>query len=101
MVDAGSITAAEAERHPRANVITRAVGAGEAKLDLDKVTGALWPGDRFLLCSDGLCKTLSDHDIEATMDAGGERPVTDTLIEQALARRVNDNVTAVAVAVLE
>ena len=41
LVDAGTIGAAEAERHPHANVITRAVGAEVDGVDLDKVTGEL------------------------------------------------------------
>ena len=40
LVDAGQLNASEAERHPRANVITRAVGASAETLELDKVTGA-------------------------------------------------------------
>ena len=47
----------EAEHHPRANVITRAVGAELDDFVLDKVSGRIQAGDRFLLCSDGLCKT--------------------------------------------
>src|SRR5437667_28958 len=58
LVDAGTIAAEDAENHPHANVITRAVGADIDELVLDKVSGRLQPGDRFLLCSDGLCKTV-------------------------------------------
>ena len=49
----------EAEHHPRANVITRAVGADLDDFVLDKVSGRIRAGDRFLLCSDGLCKTCA------------------------------------------
>lgn len=93
LVDAGTITAEEAEGHPRANVITRAVGAAEA-LELDKVSNRLAAGDRFLLCSDGLNKTLSDAELGALL--GGPDP-GDALIEAALARRATDNVTVVAI----
>lgn len=96
LVDAGTITAEEAEGHPRANVITRAVGAAEA-LELDKVSNRLAAGDRFLLCSDGLNKTLSDAELGALL--GGPDP-GETLIEAALARRATDNVTVVAVEAL-
>ena len=63
LVDAGSISSAEAEVHPHANVITRAVGAEAKDVGLDKVTGKLQAGDRFLLCSDGLTKVLGDVEI--------------------------------------
>jgi protein phosphatase/serine/threonine-protein phosphatase Stp1 len=99
LVDAGAITADQAESHPRANIITRAVGADVDELELDKVTSPLMPGDRFLLCSDGLCKTLADADMAGLMAASADHALTDQLIAAALASNVRDNVTAVAVEV--
>ena len=58
LVESGVIRPEEAEHHPRANVITRAVGAEVEDFVLDKVSGRIQVGDRFLLCSDGLCKTV-------------------------------------------
>jgi serine/threonine protein phosphatase PrpC len=55
LVLAGQMTWDEAERHPQANAITRAVGVG-ADFEVDKIRGDVSPGDRFLLCSDGLNK---------------------------------------------
>ena len=99
LVDAGAIAADAAESHPHANVITRAVGAGIDGLDLEleKVMAALEPGDRFLLCSDGLCKTLSTDDIAAILSRTEAGDVSAWLVQAALDRRVNDNVTAVVV----
>jgi serine/threonine protein phosphatase Stp1 len=99
LVDAGAISAEDAERHPRANVITRAVGADAEVLELDKVTSRFAPGDRFLLCSDGLCKTLDEADIARLLDMAESEP-TERLVEAALSRHVRDNVTAVAIEVL-
>jgi len=93
LVDAGAITAEEAEGHPRANVITRAVGAAEA-LELDKVSNRLLAGDRFLLCSDGLNKTLSDPELALLLVEPGP---AERLIAEALARRASDNITVVAI----
>lgn len=93
LVDAGAITAEEADGHPRANVITRAVGAAEA-LELDKVSNRLAAGDRFLLCSDGLNKTLSDAELAGLMADSGP---ADRLLAEALERRATDNITVVAV----
>jgi protein phosphatase/serine/threonine-protein phosphatase Stp1 len=99
MVDAGFITAEAAESHPQANVITRAVGAGAEALELDKVTDRMEPGDRFLLCSDGLCKTLDDAAIAALLADPGEPAAA--LVDAALAARVRDNVTAVVLEVID
>ena len=93
LVDAGTITAEEADGHPRANVITRAVGATEA-LELDKVSNRLAAGDRFLLCSDGLNKTLSDAELAELLADPGP---ADRLVDEALTRRATDNITVVAV----
>jgi len=97
LVDAGHLSPEQAEAHPHANIITRAVGAEAEALQLDKVTGPAEPGDRFLLCSDGLCKTLSDADIAAMLAASLETDVTGRLIAAALAHGVNDNVTAIVI----
>jgi serine/threonine-protein phosphatase Stp1 len=96
LVESGTITEAEAAVHPKANIITRAVGAGSDLLELDKRTGRLMPGDRLLLCSDGLCKTLPEEELAALLsgdpDTGAERLVTAALVAQ-----VTDNVTAVTI----
>lgn len=94
LVDAGAITAAEAERHPRANVITRAVGAEDA-LELEEVRQGLAAGDRFLLCSDGLNKAVPEAELAALL--AGPLPA-ERLVDAALARRASDNVTVVAIA---
>ncbi|MCW3473912.1 PP2C family protein-serine/threonine phosphatase [Limobrevibacterium gyesilva] len=100
LVDAGAISAADAENHPRANVITRAVGAESDIAELDKVTSRLTPGDRFLLCSDGLCKTLDEAEIAHLLATPAEAEPSERLVDAALAHNVRDNVTAVAIEVL-
>ncbi len=96
LVDAGVISEAEAEGHPRANVITRAVGVTDDALRLDKVTDRLLPGDRFLLCSDGICKSVDNAGIAEVLanDADPQR-----LLQVALDRNASDNITAVAIEV--
>jgi serine/threonine-protein phosphatase Stp1 len=98
LVDAGAISTAEALHHPRANVITRAVGADFSALDLDKATDWLRPGDRFLLCSDGVSKVLPEAEI-AVLLSGDDPSPAERLIAAALDRRADDNVTAVTVEV--
>jgi serine/threonine protein phosphatase Stp1 len=94
MVDAGEITSEEAEHHPLANVLTRAIGAQSAAPELDKIIGVAQHGDRFLLCSDGLFKVLDAAAIGSIVE--GPDPAR-TLIDAALAAAARDNVTAVVI----
>jgi serine/threonine protein phosphatase PrpC len=96
LVDAGKLAASDAERHPDANIITRAIGASHAT-ELDIVKGPLDDGDRFLLCSDGLSKALEDSTLAAILADGQPKIVAAKLLEAALSRNAADNVTAVVV----
>ncbi|NKC34565.1 PP2C family protein-serine/threonine phosphatase [Falsiroseomonas selenitidurans] len=93
LVDQGLLDEAAAESHPQANVITRAVGA-EGVLELDKASARLAPGDRFLLCSDGLFKAVPEGELGQMLADGFEAEV---LIRAALAYGARDNVTAIIV----
>jgi len=97
LVDLGQLAAADADRHPHANVITRAVGAASDGLELDQTGGAIELGDRFLLCSDGLSKTLDLNEMIRLMSSTDATPPSQQLIDAALARHVRDNVTAIVV----
>jgi protein phosphatase/serine/threonine-protein phosphatase Stp1 len=93
MVDSGALSAEEAEKHPQANVITRAVGA-EGPLELDKVADRLHPGDRFMLCSDGVFKELAEAEIAGHLARGAE---AEELVQRAVDAGGRDNVTVVVV----
>jgi serine/threonine protein phosphatase PrpC len=95
LVDSGMLRPEQAEGHPRANVITRAIGADDAPPELDKVSDRALPGDRFLLCSDGLTKTLPEHELAALL--GANHAPAAALVEAAVRQHATDNVTAVAV----
>jgi protein phosphatase/serine/threonine-protein phosphatase Stp1 len=99
LVDAGAISPEEALSHPRANVITRAVGADFSALELDKVTDRLRQGDRFLLCSDGVSKSVPESEI-AHLLATDQVSSAERLIAAALNRHADDNITAVTIEVL-
>ena len=95
LLAAGDITESEAEHHPQANVITRAIGAhGEVPI-LDKSIGECQPGDCILLCSDGLYRTMTDDEMAACMAGDGDRAAK--LVLTAVQRGARDNVTALAV----
>lgn len=91
----GIITQEEARRSPHKNVITRAVGNREyVQVDTNLVQIA--PGDRYLLCSDGLHGYLRLHEIPGIAELGGE-PAVDAFIELANSRGGKDNITAILV----
>jgi serine/threonine-protein phosphatase Stp1 len=93
LVDQGTLSEAEAESHPQANVITRAIGA-QGELELDKVSGRIMEGDRYLLCTDGLFKTMAEAEITAMLAAGAD---VQAIVAEAVGRGARDNVSAIAV----
>lgn len=96
MVQAGLLTPEEAEKHPKANVITRAVGASEI-LNLDVVSDILLTDDKYFLCSDGLNKVMEDNEIEQSLINIPLNNITQNMIELSLERKARDNVTVVVV----
>lgn len=96
LVERGLVQAHEAEFHPQANVITRAVG-GSDRLDLDMALCDLRPGDRFLLCSDGLYKDMPEQEIAQQLASGDCRSVSAALLSLVLSRECKDNVTVIVV----
>jgi serine/threonine protein phosphatase PrpC len=94
MVDSGVLTADEADRHPDANILSKAIGH-LASVEVD--IGAwlqLRTGDEILLCSDGLCGEADDVEIEEVLrhDESPQR-LADRLIALALDKGGSDNVT--------
>lgn len=94
LVDAQVISAAEAERHPDNNLLERAIGhQPTVQADVSRWID-LRHGDRLLLCSDGLSGYVSDAEIEAILKRHGDpQRATDELVECALAKGGEDNVT--------
>ena len=97
LLEAGMISAEEAENWPRKNVITRAIGVSDAP-NCDIVSGELRADDLFLLCSDGLTEHNDDDDLHAILSrAQSAQDACDALIRQTLDRGAKDNVTAIVV----
>ena len=91
MVEHGTLTEAQAEAHPQANVILRAVGAS-GELLLDKVSGRVVPGDALLLCSDGLFKALPEAALAEMLRQGAGAA---DVVDAAVSRGARDNVSVV------
>lgn len=96
MVDEGVLSLQEAEKHPLANVITRAIGVF-SDLDVSVTELTLYNEDLFLLCSDGLNKELSDLEIEKTLQSASIIDSGMALIHTSLVRNARDNVTCIVI----
>jgi serine/threonine protein phosphatase PrpC len=96
LVSRGLLTREEAEHHPMAHVLSRAVGV-QPRLVIDVRGETILPGDVFLLCSDGLTRMASEEEIGRVLATEPPRRAADALIALALARGAPDNVTAVVV----
>ncbi len=100
LVRQGRITAEEAESHPQRNILTRARGIDEA-VAVDSWEVEPVPGDRFLICSDGLFNEVAENRIVSTL----QRLEVPGDAAQELVRLANegggrDNITAVVVDVV-
>jgi len=94
MVSRGKITRAEAQNHPKKNIITRAVGV-EASVTSDLFDVRFTPGSRIILCSDGLSNLVSGEEMLIVSNNHADvQEVCEALLELALKRGAPDNVTA-------
>jgi serine/threonine protein phosphatase PrpC len=97
MVRRGELTPAQAAIHPHRNVITRVLGA-EGDIAPDFVEMQVSPGDRILLCSDGLTGMVPDTDLLEILASGGSPQETaEMLVKAALAAGGEDNITVVII----
>lgn len=102
LVDTGRITPDEAAVHPRRNVLMRVLGDFGGAIDVDSAILDTVAGDRWLLCSDGLCGYVPETAIAEVMRRVPDAvKAGDRLIELALDRGAPDNVTVVIVGVNE
>ena len=97
----GYMTEEEAERSPRRNIVTRALGI-ESSVDIDLAEITVSNGDLLLLCSDGLTRGVRCHDILRTVDEAGELcDKTHRLVSLANDAGGDDNITVLLVSVQE
>jgi protein phosphatase len=99
-VNAGILSEDEAKAHPLKNVVTRALG-GSPHVSVDLIEVPLRPGDRFLLCSDGLTGMVADEEIHEFFLGD---PPPDTAVRHLVTRANEcggvDNITVIVVDVL-
>ncbi len=99
LVDRGTLTLEEAETHPMAHVLSRAVGIEES-LSHDAFRDEARAGDVFVLCSDGLSKVLSNDAIAQRLSSSPARAV-EALIADTLAAGAPDNVSVIVISLEE
>jgi protein phosphatase len=97
LADSGAIPHEAVGTHHLRHVLTHAIGAAAAKVTAAIYEGELMPGDRLLLCTDGLSDLVDDRTLgEVLGGATTAEAACDQLIDLALARGGHDNVTAAA-----
>ncbi|QAY58690.1 serine/threonine-protein phosphatase [Microbacterium protaetiae] len=97
LIAAGRLSPEEAENHPYGNVITRAVGPSDS-VKPDYVRLDLVDGDRFVICSDGLTKELTDYGIQHFLGEHADPgEAVDAMMQAALENGGRDNVTIVVI----
>ncbi len=101
LIDEGRLRPEEAETHPHKNVLMRVLGDVDASPELDLDTLEVEPGERWLLCSDGL-NYVAGHAVERTVrETKDLRECVETLVELTLEAGSPDNVTVVMLEIVE
>lgn len=93
---AGHISPADAVTHPQRSMLTRVLGISP-EIEVDSITFDSAPGDRLLICSDGLTNMVEDERIAQLLAKGSPEEAVWTLIEEANRAGGHDNITVVVV----
>ncbi len=96
LIARGQLNTAQAEFHPSAHVLTRAVGVHQT-LHLELDYGAVEAGDRYLICSDGLYNRMDADDLVPLLTGNTAEEAVSALIDRALEKGGQDNITAIVV----
>ena len=94
MVDQGLLLPEEAESHPSANVITRAMGASD-ELFLSIGVDETLNDDIYIICSDGLYRDISDEELRQAALQKNIDNICSDLMDLALSREAKDNITTI------
>ena len=101
LIDEGRLRPEEAETHPHKNVLMRVLGDVDASPELDLATLDVQPGERWLLCSDGL-NYVAGHVVERTVrETKDLHECVETLVDLTLEAGAPDNVTVVMAEIAE
>ncbi|WP_062517501.1 PP2C family protein-serine/threonine phosphatase [Demequina gelatinilytica] len=96
LVDTGRLSVADAEHHPKRSMLLRVLGDIDADVPVDISVRETHPGDRWLLCSDGLSGVVSKDTMRTTMlEVEDPGDCADALVGLALSAGAPDNVTCI------
>ncbi|PJF26415.1 MAG: hypothetical protein CUN53_07910, partial [Phototrophicales bacterium] len=99
LVAAGHLTHEQAEEHPMKNVLYRALGQNE-RIEIDFYEVRLCPGDRIVLCSDGLTRHVKPREIaEIVLSIDDPEIASQALVDLTNARGGEDNVSVIVIAI--
>jgi serine/threonine-protein phosphatase Stp1 len=96
LIDEQRMSDEQARSHPRANALTRAIGASD-QLSLAVLELEVLPGDTFLLCSDGVYQELSSDELGNALGLCLPHVALERLFEGVLGGAARDNLTAVVI----
>jgi serine/threonine protein phosphatase PrpC len=99
LIDEGRITPEEANTHPQRSLLLRALTGHEVEPSL--TIREARPGDRYLLCSDGLSGVVSHETLAEAMHIADPQQCADRMIELALKGGGPDNVTVIIADVVD
>ncbi|GER88118.1 hypothetical protein KDW_22800 [Dictyobacter vulcani] len=98
LVESKQIDPEDVYTHPQRNLIYRSLGAGHKHVEVDIFHEVLQPGDKLLLCSDGLWEMIRHQDLlKALGEQNSPQFICDTLIDLANANGGEDNISAIVV----
>ncbi len=101
LVDAGRITEEDASNHPQRSVITRVLD-GRDDVEFDLSVREAVPGDRYLLCSDGLTGPVASLDtLTEALTIAAPQDSVDRLVELALRGGGPDNITVIVADIVD
>jgi len=93
LVDSGAIAEEDASHHPIAHMLTRSLGPVQQVDPHIEIIPNIKPGDKFILCSDGLYNLVSESEMEEILSEKLPREASRILVDLALERGAPDNVT--------
>ena len=95
------ITEEQARTHPHRNVVTQALGVTDnSEIQVSISEGKIKPGDKFLLCSDGLTEEVDDAKLEELISQGfSPQEISDQMTIAALKSGGSDNITVIVLEV--
>ena len=97
----GQLNEREARSHPRRNVLQKSLGAGNQFVDPQLGAVSFEPGDRFLLCTDGVTDGIYDHQLAELLrpldSSGAGLNTAERVVQVAVAQSGRDNATALVI----